>query len=111
VRLVNAAYTSHTIPGTSHLGRRDGDRLYRPHPGGVVWDADHAAAINLLDRDADPDIGLHAPYTRVRQILRERADRQRSRLPDQDSNTPGDWGVESERSRPMLSDEQGKGSS
>ena len=64
MRLVNAAYTSQTIPGTSHLGKRDGDRLYCPHPGGVVWDADHAAAINLLDRDADPDIGLHAPYTR-----------------------------------------------
>jgi transposase len=87
VRLVNAAYTSQTIPATSHLGRRDGDRLYCPHQGRVVWDADHAAAINILDRAADPDIGLHTPHQRVKQIIQER-DRQRSRLPDQDSNTP-----------------------
>ena len=89
LRLVNAAYTSQVIPGTSLLGRRAGDRLHCPHRGGVVWDADHAAAINVLDRDADPDIGLFTPHTRVRQIIQERADRHRSRLPDQDSNTAG----------------------
>jgi hypothetical protein len=33
---------------------------YRLHP--VVWHADYAAAINLLDRAADADIGL---YTRT----------------------------------------------
>jgi len=86
LRLVNAAYTSQVIPGTSLLGRRVGDRLYCPH-GRVVWQADHAAAINALDRDADPDIGLFTPHTRVKQIIQERADRHRSRLPDQDSNT------------------------
>jgi IS605 OrfB family transposase len=90
LRLVNAAYTSQVIPGTSLLGRRAGDRLHCPHQGRVVWAADHAAAINILDRDADPDIGLHTPHTRVKQIIQERADRHRSRLPDQDSNTTGD---------------------
>jgi hypothetical protein len=50
--------------------------------------ADHAAAINILHRASDPDITLHTPYTRVRQILQERADRQRTRLPVQDSSPP-----------------------
>jgi IS605 OrfB family transposase len=89
VRLVNAAYTSQVIPGTSLFGRRVGDRLYCPHGGGVVWHADHAAAINILDRAADADIGLYTPHRRVKQIIQDRADRQRSRLPDQDSNTAG----------------------
>jgi hypothetical protein len=89
VRLVNAASTSQVIPGTSFLGKRVGDRLYCPHPGRVVWHADHAAAINVLDRAADADIGLCTPHSRVTQIIQERADRHRSRLPDQDSNTAG----------------------
>jgi IS605 OrfB family transposase len=88
VRLVNAAYTSQVIPGTSTLGVRDGDRLHCTSCG-VVWDADHAAAINVLDRNADPDIGLYTPHVRVKQIIQERG-RHRSRLPDQDSNTAGD---------------------
>lgn len=87
VRLVNAAYTSQVIPGTDSLGKRSGDRLYCTRCG-VVWHADHAAAINILDRAADPDIGLYTPHARVKQIIQER-DRQRSRLPDQDSNTAG----------------------
>ena len=87
MRLVNAAYTSQVIPGTSSFGKRVGDRLHCPHAGRVVWHADYAAAINILDRVADPDIGLHTPHQRVKQIIQERADRQRSRLPDQDSNT------------------------
>jgi hypothetical protein len=88
VRLVNAAYTSQVIPGTSLFGRR-GDRLSCPHPGRVVWHADDAAAITILDRAADADIGLYTPHWRVKQIIQDRADRQRSRLPDQDSNTAG----------------------
>jgi hypothetical protein len=89
VRLVNAASTSQVIPGTGFLGKRVGDRLCCPHPGRVVWHADHAAAINLLDRAADADIGLCTPHRRVKQIIQDRADRPRSRLPDQDSNTTG----------------------
>jgi IS605 OrfB family transposase len=111
VRLVNAAYTSQVIPGTHLLGRRAGDRLHCPHEGRVVWQADHAAAINILDRDADPDIGLWTPHIRVRQIIQERADRHRSRLPDQDSNTTGKCGC-GERNIPnQRSTDQGKGSS
>jgi IS605 OrfB family transposase len=82
--LVNAAYTSQADPRTGALGVRRGDRLYCP--GGDVYQADHAAAINILHRDGDPDITLHTPHTRVRQLLRERADRQRARLPAQDSS-------------------------
>jgi IS605 OrfB family transposase len=87
--LVNAAYTSQADP-RDHctLGARRGDLLYLP--GGVVWDADHAAAINILARASDPGITLHTPHTRVRQILQDRADRHRTRLPVQDSSpSPG----------------------
>jgi transposase len=71
--MVNAAYTSQVDPRTGALGARRGDRLYCP--GGVVWCADHAAAINVLHRVADPDIGLHTPHIEVKRIVRERADR------------------------------------
>jgi hypothetical protein len=83
--LVNAAYTSQADP-RDHctLGARRGDLLHLP--GGVVFDADQAAAINVLARASDPDITLYTPYTRVRQILQDRADRQRTRLPVQDSS-------------------------
>ncbi|WP_405643882.1 zinc ribbon domain-containing protein [Streptomyces sp. NBC_00019] len=84
VRLVNAAYTSQAVPFTDNLGVRKGDRLHCPC--GAVWQADHAGAINILHRASDPDITPHTPYRRVRQILQERTDRQRSRLPDQDSS-------------------------
>jgi IS605 OrfB family transposase len=89
VRLVNAAYTSQVIPGTRLFGRRVGVRLYCPHPGRVVWHAEDAAAINVLDRAADADIGLYTPHSRVKQIIGDRADGQRSRLPDQDSTATG----------------------
>jgi IS605 OrfB family transposase len=82
--LVNAAYTSQADPHTGLLAVRRGDRLHCS--GGVVMQADHAAAINILHRVSDPDITLHTPYTRVRQILQERADRHRARLPAQDSS-------------------------
>ena len=82
--LVNAAYTSQADPRTGALGVRRGDRLYCP--GGDVYQADHAAAINILQRASDPDITLFTPHTRVRQLLQERADRQRARLPAQDSS-------------------------
>jgi len=85
--MVNAAYTSQADPRTGLLAVRRGDRLYLA--GGVVMQADHAAAINILHRASDPDITLHTPYARVRQILQERADRQRTRLPVQDSSPPG----------------------
>jgi IS605 OrfB family transposase len=85
--MVNAAYTSQADPRTGLLAIRRGDWLHLP--GGVVICADHAAAINILHRAGDPDITLHTPYTRVRQILQERADRQRTRLPVQDSSPPG----------------------
>lgn len=86
VRLVNATYTSQVIPDTGALGYRPGDRLHCTGREGV-WQADHAAAVNILNRYADTDIGLWTPHRRVKQILRNR-DRRRWKLLHPDSNTP-----------------------
>jgi IS605 OrfB family transposase len=73
--MVNAAYTSQVDPRTGALGVRRREKLYCP--GGVVWCADHAAAINALHRLGDPDITLHTPHTEVKRILWERTSRHR----------------------------------
>lgn len=96
LRLVNAAYTSQVDPNTGLLAVRRGDRLHLP--GGVVMQADHAAAINILQRASDPDITLFTPHQRVKQILQERADRQRTRLPVQDPRPRKRPGSESSNS-------------
>ncbi|WP_234337066.1 zinc ribbon domain-containing protein [Streptomyces xylophagus] len=83
--LVNAAYTSQVAPCCKVLGSRSGDRLHCTRCGDL-WQADHAAAINVLERDGDPDITLFTPHTRVKQIIQERTDRHRTRLPVQDSS-------------------------
>jgi IS605 OrfB family transposase len=95
---VNAAYTSQACHRCGALGRRDGDRLHCTRCG-VVWDSDVNAAINILQRAGDPDITLHTPHQRVKQILQERADRHRTRLPVQDSS-PATGQAESETSKP-----------
>ncbi|MFU8849821.1 RNA-guided endonuclease InsQ/TnpB family protein [Micromonospora sp. SL1-18] len=82
---VNAAYTSQTCHRCGRFGRRSGDRFYCTACG-VVWQADVNAAINILHRLGDPDIALHTPHQRVKQILQDRADRHRTRLPVQDSS-------------------------
>ncbi|WP_129306631.1 zinc ribbon domain-containing protein [Streptomyces sp. L2] len=84
--LVNAAYSSQVVPCCRILGKRSGDRLHCTRCG-ELWQADHAAAINVLERDGDPDISLITPHTRVKQLIQERADRLRTRLPVQDSST------------------------
>ena len=89
--LVNAAYTSQACPRCGGLSRRDGDRLHCTSCG-VVWQADHAAAINVLRRHGDPDITLHTTHKRVKEILQARADRHRIRLPIQDSSRIVDGG-------------------
>ncbi|MDZ5447354.1 transposase [Micromonospora sp. 4G57] len=82
---VNAAYTSQACHRCGGLGRRSGDRLHCTACG-VVWQADVNAAINILQRAGDPDIALHTPHHVVRQILQDRTDRRRTRLPVQDSS-------------------------
>ncbi|MFG3689421.1 RNA-guided endonuclease TnpB family protein [Micromonospora sp. NPDC047740] len=82
---VNAAYTSQTCHRCGDFGRRSGDRFHCTRCG-VVWQADVNAAINILHRAGDPDIALHTPHQRVKQILQERTDRHRTRLPVQDSS-------------------------
>jgi transposase len=82
---VNAAYTSQACHRCGRLGRRSGDRLHCTSCG-VVWQADANAAINILRRAGDPDIALHTPHHMVKQILQDRTDRHRTRLPVQDSS-------------------------
>ena len=82
---VNAAYTSQACHRCGRLGRRSGDRLHCTSCG-VVWQADVNAAINILHRAGDPDIALHTPHHKVKQILQDRTDRHRTRLPVQDSS-------------------------
>ncbi|WP_319460896.1 transposase [Micromonospora sp. RTP1Z1] len=82
---VNAAYTSQACHRCGRLGRRTGDGLHCT-PCGVVWQADVNAAINILQRAGDPDIALHTPHHKVKQILQDRTDRHRTRLPVQDSS-------------------------
>jgi IS605 OrfB family transposase len=96
--LVNAAYTSQVDPDTGALASRRGDWLHCA--SGVVWQADHAAAINVLRRHGDPDITLFTSHKRVKQILRERTDRQRIRLPIQDSSPETGGGERNIRQRP-----------
>ncbi|MFI0465793.1 zinc ribbon domain-containing protein [Saccharopolyspora sp. 5N102] len=81
--LVNAAYTSQVVPCCGACGQRSGDRLHCTRCG-VVWQADHAAAINVLHRVGDPDITPHTPHQRVKSIVQQRADRR----PDQTAD-PG----------------------
>ncbi|MGN9915036.1 RNA-guided endonuclease TnpB family protein [Micromonospora palomenae] len=94
---VNAAYTSQACHRCGGLARRGGDRLYCTRCR-VVWQADVNAAINILRRLGDSDIALHTSRQRVKQILQERADRQRIRLPIQDSSPPLVGGERSIRS-------------
>ncbi|MGC1213598.1 MAG: zinc ribbon domain-containing protein [Micromonospora sp.] len=82
---VNAAYTSQTCHRCAGLGRRSGDRFHCTRCR-VVWQADVNAAINILQRAGDPDIALHTPHQTVKQILQDRTDRHRTRLPVQDSS-------------------------
>lgn len=93
--LVNAAYTSQVCPACGSLGKRSGDRLHCILCR-VVHQADHAAAINVLQRLGDRDITLHTPHRVVKQIVQARTDRHRTRLPVQDSNPA--YRVESETS-------------
>ena len=95
---VNAAYTSQVCHRCGRLGRRGGDRLHCTACG-VVWQADVNAAINILRRAGDPDIALHTPHYVVKQILQDRADRHRTRLPVQDSSPT--HRAESELSEPL----------
>jgi len=75
--LVCGAYTSQ-MDSTNGLlqGKRVGDKFYRAN--GDVLQADHNAALNVLARLDDPDIGRFTPYKEVRRILLSRSPAQLS---------------------------------
>lgn len=83
---VPAAYTSQTDSRYGALlGNRKGDLFYCFD--GVVLDADHNAAQNILSRLNDPDIGLYTSYKKIREILEERTEQfRRLGLLNQDSS-------------------------
>jgi hypothetical protein len=84
VVVVNAAYTSQTDSRNGTFGRRCGRKFHCYD--GVVLDAEHNAAVNVLHRMSDPDITVWTPYDRVRQIIAARTRSHRLRLPSQDSS-------------------------
>jgi transposase len=86
VVVVNAAYTSQTDSRNGTFGYRRG-RTFHCFDG-VVLDADHNAAVNVLHRMSDPDITLWMPHNQVRQIIAARTRSHRLRLPSQDSSPP-----------------------
>ena len=57
-------------------GKRVGDKFYRAN--GDVLQADHNAALNVLARLDDPDIGRFTPYKEVRRVLLARSPAQLS---------------------------------
>ncbi len=76
--LVNCAYTSQTDSRYGILlGQRNGDRFNCFD--GVVLDADHNAALNILARMDDKEISLYTPYREVKRILQDRTE-QKQRL-------------------------------
>ena len=89
LRMVNCSYTSQTDSRYGILlGSRRGDAFYCFD--GVVLDADHNAARNILARLDDPDIRLYTPYSDVRRILLERTEQtKRLGLLNQDTSFSG----------------------
>ncbi len=79
IKTVNAAYTSQTCPnptcGYVSPDNRHGDVFHCRNP---YWecnwqgDADHVAAMNLLNRIEDQKINRFTPYGQVKKILDER---------------------------------------
>jgi len=70
--LVNCAYTSQMDSVTGLLqGKRVGDKFHRIN--GDVIQADHNAALNVLVRLSDKDIGRFTSYQEVRRILLARS--------------------------------------
>ena len=82
---VNAAYTSQACHRCGRPRPSRGDRLHCTLCG-VVWQADRERRDQHPAQSGDPDIALHTPHKRVKQILQERTDRHRIRLPIQDSS-------------------------
>lgn len=84
LHVVNASYTSQTCHKCGSFGTRTSDLFYC-HGCGDVFHADYNAAINILNRLYDPDIGVYDSPVKVKKILEERYS-QRLRLPNPDSS-------------------------
>lgn len=102
VDVVNAAYTSQWLPGCNAFGRRSRDAIHCPlGRDGAVFDADHVAAVNILERGpacagvedgAGGVAGLDRflPHKQVRRLLEDI-----SRRTERPCTTSGACGVRS----------------
>lgn len=88
LHVVNAAYTSQICHQCGFLGERKGDMFYCTECK-VVNEADHNAAINILNRLYDNEIKLCDTPAKVRKMIEYR-NSQRSKLIDLDSSCPSD---------------------
>lgn len=68
---VNGAYTSQVLNSCGHFGVRQGDRLYCKFCK-VVVDSDINAAINILNRFYDDEIGQKDSPSKVKKVLLSR---------------------------------------
>lgn len=85
VVLVNAAYTSQIDSLTGcFTGTRKADRFYRET--GKAVQADANAALNVLARLSDPEIGRYTPHQHVKRVLQARTERHRLGLLNQDTS-------------------------
>lgn len=69
--VVNASYTSQVCHSCGAFGQRSGD-VFNCTECGVVMNADHNAAINILERSYDSDIGLYDSHVKVKKVLVDR---------------------------------------
>jgi predicted RNA-binding Zn-ribbon protein involved in translation (DUF1610 family) len=70
---VNQAYVSQLCPtcGYVHIENRDGD-IFKCQSCGYASHADQVAAINLLARESDSDIGLYTSNKQLKTLLADR---------------------------------------
>lgn len=84
VVVVNCAYTSQTCSSCECFGNRSGDKFHCTSCGAVMQ-ADYNAAMNVLARTRDQEIGRWTPFAKVKSILQSRS-ALRSRQTDQESS-------------------------
>lgn len=87
LHLVNAAYTSQICYTCNTFGDRNGDVFYCTECK-VEYDADHNAAMNILGRLDDDEIGRYTSYAKVKDIILYRNSQRLGQLNQDSSYSP-----------------------